>query len=372
MICVMDKSVVVIGLGNIGLRTLWNLTRRGYNALGIDSSNNAVKRARDLGLNAVLGDASSLKSITRSLGVEPRVAVTALPSIIGYSVVEEIAGEGYSVVDVSFFPEDPRTLGPIAGKHGVTIVVDTGIAPGLSNFLVGIARRELDARRAYIFVGGISRNPEPPLGIAATWSTYDLLEEYVRPARLIRGGRIVSVDPLASPRLAVEFPGIGRLEAFPTDGLRTLIYSFPDMDEMIEYTLRRPGHLDFMEGLSRLGFLDDKPLRLGGCTVSPRGCLARIIERSISSLEDLVVMKVEAEGSRGQAMYSVIVEPQDGWSAMSIATAAFQTAVTRYLLENNAPSGLVYPESFGLSSSASDAILGYAREEGLHIEMKSL
>ncbi len=360
------KNIAVIGLGNIGLRTLKRLTDLGYNTVGIDSSLSSVRRAETLGLRAVIGDASNPQGVEEAAGYKPDIVVTALPGSVAYRIVEKLVGQGYNVVDVSFFPEDPRPLQRLARKKDSTVVVDAGIAPGYSNYLVGKAYRLVKANRAYIYVGGLSKEPNPPLGIAATWSTYDLLEEYIRPARMVKEGELTSVNPLEADVSIIEFPGVGRLEAFPTDGLRSLIYSYQgSMKELVEYTLRRPGHLDFMKSLARIGFLSDQPVKMTGCTVSPRECLAKIIEKAVSGLEDIVVLSVEAEGEDGMYRADLLVEPRGMWSAMATATSGFQVAVTRLLAEEKLPTGLVYPERLGEDEELSIALNGFLEPEGL-------
>ncbi|MCE4607187.1 MAG: NAD-binding protein [Desulfurococcales archaeon] len=361
------ESIAIIGLGNIGLRTLWRLTNLGYRAIGLDSSLTSVKKAAELGLKAVLGDASNPTVISEAIGSNIELVVTALPGSIAYNIVRKLVDHGYNVVDVSFFPEDPVELDGIAKVNDSTVVIDTGIAPGYSNFLVGKAVKVVKATKGHIYVGGLSREPYPPLGIAATWSTYDLLEEYIRPARLILNGKMVSVNPLDTELSYLDFPGVGRLEAFPTDGLRTLLYSYPNMNELAEYTLRRPGHIDFLKSLAKLGFLEDSPLKLTGCTISPRECLARMIEKAVSNIEDIVVMSIEAEGEDGLYQAFLKVYPENNWSAMARATSAFQVAVTRLLVEHGLPEGLIFPEKIGETLDLASILEKYLEEEKLPI-----
>ncbi|MCE4614164.1 MAG: NAD-binding protein [Desulfurococcales archaeon] len=359
------KNIAVVGLGNIGLRTLWRLNKLGYKAVGLDSSSLSVKKAMELGLKAILGDASNPSAISDAMGFNVDVVVTALPGSMAYEIVKGILNHGYNMVDVSFFPQDPLELREIVRGKNSTVVIDTGIAPGYSNFLIGRAIRVIKATKAHIYVGGLSGEPHPPLGIAATWSTYDLLEEYIRPARLIVDGKTVSINPLEAGISYLDFPGTGRLEAFPTDGLRTLLYSYPYMSELAEYTLRRPGHIDFIKSLAKLGFLEDSPLKLTGCTISPRECLARMIEKGVSNIADVVVMSVEAEGEDGLYRAFLKVKPENDWSAMARATAAFQVAVTRLLVEHGLPKGLLFPENLGENASLAGILETYLNEEEL-------
>jgi len=347
---------IVVGLGRIGLRVLWDLHHSGHEVVGVDSSYDAVERARKLGLKAQLADYEAAVKLAGQLGGVDAV-VTALPGSIGYRATLTILEAGYNVVDVSFFPENPEPLGEVAQRNGVVAAIDAGVAPGLSNFLVGILVRRLGARRIRILVGGVAKEPRDPLGLAATWSVEDLLEEYLRPARYIENGALRTVRPLDVIAGDIVIEQVGMMEYFPTDGLRTLLKSFPDMELMIEYTLRWPGHLETMRKLAALGFLDEKPLNVGGCPVSPKKCLARLLEARTSDVEDLVVMLVEGVEGGGAVRYKLIMEQEGEWTAMARVTAAFQATVAELVAEGGFDPGLLLPESLGLDPRHSKSVM---------------
>ncbi len=357
---------IVVGVGNVGLRVLWDLSSRGHIVVGVDGRLQAVERARSLGLEAFLGDYSAVGRLVERLGGVD-VIVSALPGSIGFRALMDLAVHGVDIVDVSFFPEDPGPLAEVAERHGITILVDAGVAPGLSNMLVGYYVSRRGASKAKVYVGGVARRPGDPLGVAAVWSVEDLLEEYVRPARYVLGGSVHVVRPLEAEPGIIEIPGVGVMEYFPTDGLRTLLKSYPWMDLMIEYTLRWPGHLAFMRKLAALGCLDSSPVNVSGYPVSPRSCLASIIERRTRGVEDLVVMDVEASGSSWVEHARLVVEPRGEWSAMSIATGSFLARAAELAAEGALPKGLVYPELLGSNPELFDAMLEGLEERGVRV-----
>jgi len=364
----LSRSFLVVGLGNVGLRALWDLYTRGYKVLGVDSSYEAVERARRLGLPAELGDYAAVGKIVESRGLDVDAVLVDLPGSIGYDAVKTIISAGFNVVDVSFYREDPWELAGYASKQGVVLVVDAGIAPGLSNFLVGAGVRRIGARKAYIYVGGISKRRDAnPLGLAAAWSVEDLIDEYLRPAKYIVRGKVKVVDPLSVEPGRFEVPGLGELEYFYTDGLRTLLKSFPMMEYMAEYTLRWPGHLELMKKLARLGLLDEKNLNIDGCPVTPRKCFAAILKDSLSGVEDLVVLVVILESSKGTLRFRVVVEPDENWSAMAKATASFQASVAELVAEADLPRGLVVPEKLGLDKDYAREIMARIEKRGIHV-----
>ncbi len=367
--------VAVVGVGRIGLRVAWELASRGFEVAVMDSRRSALARAASVvdGAEEVLVDASSVQALARALrGFD--YAVYALPGSLGPVGVEASIEAGVDGVDVSFYRDVPVGLSGPAARAGVRVLVDAGVAPGLSNMLVGMAYRELGGLEgAHILVGGVARDPAAnPLGLAATWNAEDLVEEYIRPARLLRRGEVVSVDPLSSACRA-RLPGGLVMEAFPTDGLRSLIYTMSGIvGELVEYTLRHPGHLEILDTMRRLGLLDESPVHVDGCMVKPRAFTARLIERSTRGVEDIVVLAVKAwRDARAEAFYT-LVEPEGGWSAMSRATGGFAAAALERVIAGGAlrEAGIHYPEEVGLAGSG-HLILEDLALRGIRVERVS-
>ena len=331
---------VVAGLGNIGLTGLRLLVGElGFEAVGVDPDPGRVEVAKGLGLEARVG---GVLDAAGWFGPGESVFLTALPSSIAYGVLERLASRGFSVVDVSFFAEPPWGLHGIALGGGGFIVVDAGISPGLSNMLVGMLAG-MGARRVEVYVGGVSADPGAPLGWAAAWSVHDLLEEYLRPARMIVDGRVVSVDPLDPGgwgRRLVE--GLGWMEYFPSDGLRTLLETMGGMEYLAEYTLRWPGHLIAMKALRDLGFFSGDEPGPPGCSVPGRRVLEEVIVERCRGFEDVVVLEVVAPDlGRG---YRALIRGRDGFTGMGLATASFQVAVAVSLYGRSVGPGLLPPE----------------------------
>ncbi|MGQ9506397.1 MAG: saccharopine dehydrogenase family protein [Candidatus Bathycorpusculaceae bacterium] len=182
------------------------------------------------------------------------IAMGFLPALFGYRLAEACIVAGKNLVDVSYMQENPLSLNDKATKAGVTIIPDCGLAPSISNILVGHAAEKLDKiKMVHIMVGGLPEKPLKPLGYAITWSPESLIDEYTRKARIVKGGKVVKVEALSGLE-EINFPGLGRLEAFYTDGLRNLIDTLGDVEEMWEKTLRYPGHAEKIKLLKNLGF----------------------------------------------------------------------------------------------------------------------
>lgn len=132
--------------------------------------------------------------------------------------------------------EDPRYYDQLARRNGVTAIVDCGIAPGISNILAGYATVRLDpCERISIYVGGIPNDPQPPFYYKAAFAPSDVVQEYLRPARIVENSKIVVRDALTEAIFFHKFNKFN-LEVFNTDELRTLLSL--DVPNMVEKTIR--------------------------------------------------------------------------------------------------------------------------------------
>ena len=149
--------------------------------------------------------------------------LSAVPGYMGFNTLKAVIEAGKDVVDISFFSEDPFDLNQLAIEKGVVAIADMGVAPGMSNVLVGHACSELEEpTNVKIYVGGLPRIREWPYEYKAVFSPVDVIEEYTRPARFVENGNCIIKPELSDPEL-LDFPCIGTLEAFNSDGLRSLI-----------------------------------------------------------------------------------------------------------------------------------------------------
>src|SRR6476619_3048348 len=111
----------------------------------------------------------------------------------------------------------------------------------MSNLILGLHNEEMKITCFECYVGGLPANPQPPFYYKAPFSPIDVIQEYVRPARLVEDGKVVT-KPAMSDKELMQFDEVGELEAFNTDGLRSLIITMNHIRDMKEKTLRYPGH----------------------------------------------------------------------------------------------------------------------------------
>ena len=292
-------KILVLGAGLVGGPMAMDLARDGeFEVTSADISAEALLKLRGFPgiqtIKADLGDLPELVALANGFDL----VVSAVPGYMGYRTLETLIECRKNVVDIAFFAEDMFGLDEKAKALGVTVICDMGVAPGMSNVLLGYGASMLDhLEKGIIYVGGLPVVRTWPYEYKAVFSPIDVIEEYTRPARYIDGGRLVVREALSDPEL-IDFPGIGTLEAFNSDGLRTLATTLKG-DYMIEKTLRYKGHIEKMAVLRDTGFFSKEPLNINGTLISPLEFTSRLLFpkwKLEAGEEDLTVMQVITEG----------------------------------------------------------------------------
>ncbi len=316
-------------------------------------------------------------AMVESLVAGSDVSIGTLPSTLALPVIAEMARLGRRHVDVSFLAEDPRDLDATARASGAVVVYDCGVAPGLSHVLVGGAMRDIVSDAVVtIDVGGLPRDPQPPFFYKAPFAPHDVIEEYTRPARLVRGGRPLTLPALSEPE-TIDVAGVGTLEAFNTDGLRSLADTVP-AERMVERTLRYPGHLSAMRVLADAGFFGTTPVRVRGQDVVPRDMAAALLFPNWQygpGEQDVTVLRVEvtgraADGSQRHERWLLVDRPDAGseTSSMARTTGCPAAIVARWLVGGTvATAGIHPPERLGLDGLA-DTLRAALAARGILVE----
>lgn len=291
------KHIVVLGAGRVGSAMARDLAPD-FRVTVADRSDEALARMAAAGLDARKADLSAPEGV-QSAVADADLVVGAVPGFMGFATAKAVLEAGKPLVDISFFDEDCFELDELAKARGLTAVVDCGIAPGCGNIILGDAARQWDrVTRFECLVGGLPVVRTWPYEYKAGFSPIDVIEEYTRPARYVKDGRTVTMPALSEPEL-LDFPGLGTLESFNTDGLRSLIQSFPDVPDMKEKTLRYPGHIEKMRMLRESGFFRKDRIRVNGMEVSPLDLTTALLFPMWSMQdgdEDFTIMRVTVEG----------------------------------------------------------------------------
>ena len=339
-----------------------------------DRDRGAIERLEGaFGISTIEADLSADGSV-RSIVAEYDFVIDALPGFMGYRALREIIEAGKDVVDIAFFPEDPFTLDELARKNNVTAIVDCGVAPGMSNILTGHAASMLDeTENVLILVGGLPRERHWPFEYKAVFSPIDVIEEYTRPARLVENGHLVVKPPLTE-REYVDFEGIGTLEAFNSDGLRTLTETI-EAKNMREKTLRYPGHAERMLMLNEAGFFGTEPMEVNGAEIRPIDFTSQILFPNWK-LEagdvDFTVMRIIVEGRKGaerlRYTYDLLDQYDEatGIHSMARTTGYTATVAARMVIAGlYVKKGISPPEFIGTDPECVEFMLEGLRRRGI-------
>jgi lysine 6-dehydrogenase len=355
-------KIIVLGCGNIGSVIAKDLAENLPSAEVVITDvdkNRAREAASRTGLGNVTWtqvdakNRSELSSKLKSFDI----GVGALPGGLGYQACKASIAAKVDMVDVSYMPEDVMTLNNAALKAGVSIIPDCGMSPGLCSMLVGRGVSKLDlVEKAHMLNGGLPEKPVPPLGYVTTWSVKDLIDMYSRKVSIVKNGKVVQVEAMSGLE-EIDFPGVGKLEAFYTDGLRTLLYTVK-AKEMWEKTLRYPGHIEKIKLLKALGFFDSETVEVAGTEVEPREVTAKLFEKKLKrpDIPDIVVMLIRVSGLKGgkriEHVYRVLDHYDNERKVTSMArTTAYTASVVAQLLARKAiaEKGVIPPEKLGMN-----------------------
>lgn len=290
----------VVGAGMQGVACAYDLARHGE-AREVRLLDADPERARQAAqrIDHLVG-----RRVAVGSGVDASNPVTMAPTLAGADVVVSAVPyplhafvhraaftAGASSVDMGndtdvtleLLAQDPQWA-----EAGLTLIPDTGLAPGLVNSLAG----ELldgcpEARRVRLYCGGLPVNPVPPLNYTLRFSLEGLIGEYQDEAIALRGGEVHRLETLTELE-SVEFPGLGTLEAFTTSsGTSTAPWTYQGRLDSYEYkTLRYPGHHAVMRTFLEAGFWGTEPISVDGTSVRPRAVFEALMAPYLTRPED--------------------------------------------------------------------------------------
>ena len=294
------QNISILGAGRVGATMALDLARDpAFRVTVADVSETALARlaARDIGVQTRdLARAEQVREAVQGADL----VVGAVPGFMGFQTMKAVLEAGKPMVDISFFEEDPFRLEALARERNLTAIVDCGIAPGCGNMILGALETQLDrVTRFECLVGGLPLVRTWPYEYKAGFSPVDVLEEYTRPARYVAHGKVVTLPALSEPEL-IDFPGVGTLEAFNTDGLRTLLHTVAAPFKK-EKTLRYPGHIEKMRMLRETGLFGRTPMLVGEAMVAPIDLTAKLlfpIWQMEDGDEDFTIMRIIVEGAK--------------------------------------------------------------------------
>lgn len=297
--------------------------------------------------------------------------ICAVPGFMGYKALEAVINAGKNVVDISFFPENALELDALAKEKNVTAIVDCGVAPGMSNLVLGYHNERMKIDNFECMVGGLPKKRIQPFEYKAPFSPVDVLEEYTRPARYVENGHIVTKPALSDAEL-IDFENAGTLESFNTDGLRSILFTMSHIPNMKEKTLRYPGHINLMKGLIKAGFLNTAAVNFKGQLISPMEFTSALLfdQWKLGAEEaEFTLMQIKVSDAQKTICYDLYDEydPLTKTSSMSRTTGYTCTAALNMLIENLfTAKGVFPPELVGKDEACFNFILDYLKQRNIH------
>lgn len=370
------KKAIILGGGMVGSAIAMDLKKSGLAVTVADRRADLLARvASKHGVateTADLGDPAAVGRIVKPFDL----VVGALPSFLGLKTMRAVIEAKKPYCDISFLEEDPVDLSKLAEARGVTVVYDAGVAPGMSNMLAAWGAAQLDrCDRVDMYVGGLPETRRWPFEYKAGFSPIDVLEEYTRPARLVEHGQTVVRPALSEPEL-MDFPVVGTLEAFNTDGLRSLVSTLPDVPFMREKTLRYPGHIELMRVFRETGLFSKDPIEVAGQQVRPLDLTAALLFPKWTFDEgeaDITVMRVVVEGAKGGKQTRFTWDLHDRYDAatdtrsMSRTTGFTASIMAQMILDGRFEKpGVHPPEIPARQDGLLDTMLSELGRRGVH------
>ncbi len=369
------KNIIVLGAGMVGSAMAIDLAKK-HNITCTDFSQQALDqlKVKEPRITILQLDVTNTEQLKQTLAPFDLV-VCGVPGFLGYETLKTIIQAKKNVVDISFFPENALALHDLAVEHHVTAIVDCGVAPGMDNIILGYYNEKLKVTNFECLVGGLPKVKKWPFNYKAPFSPIDVIEEYTRPARYVENGKIVT-KPALSDVEHREFKHVGTLEAFNSDGLRSIIYTMPHIPNMKEKTLRYPGHVEKIMVLRDSGFFETQPISIKGTEIVPLDFTSKILfkEWKLGEAEkELTIMSVMVKGTdkggiKRKITYFLYDEyyPETQTSSMARTTGYTATAAANLVLDGLFnKNGVFPPELVGKHEVCFKFFINYLKERGV-------
>jgi len=291
------EKIIVLGAGLVGSVIAIDLAKQ-HEVTSADVNPESFLRFQNHAeiktIHTDLSDVKELKTLMKDFDL----VVGAVPGFMGYQTMKAVIEAGKNMVDISFMPEDFLQLDGLAKKHNVTVLADIGVAPGMGNIILGYHNKRMHVNSYECLVGGLPVIREWPYEYKAVFSPIDVIEEYTRPARFIQNYEMVTKEALSDPEL-IHFEGVGTLESWNSDGLRSLMQTMKNVPNMIEKTLRYPGCIEYLRVLRESGFFSYEEIEVNGTRIRPIDVTAKLLFpkwKLKKGEEDFTIMRIVVDG----------------------------------------------------------------------------
>lgn len=364
-------NVLILGAGMMGHAIAFDLCRfSNFKTIFIGEKENQTKKFASRFLKKknveIVGlDVEDVKKVKQYYDTVD-VVISAVPYRFNYALAKLAVQTRTHFIDLggnNTIVQKERGLFKQAQKQGMTIIPDLGLAPGLVSIITHDIVNHMDTVDSVkLRVGGLPLYPQPPFNYQIVFSPYGLINEYVEDAIVLDHGNILTKKSMTDIE-HLEFPRpFGMMEAFLTSGgCSTLPYTYKDVIKYLDYkTIRYPGHCEKITTLLNLGLAEEKKIRIGSATVSPRDVFASLFATHVPSTgEDVVLLKVLSKGRlNGKPLnreYLLIdyYDSKNNITAM-MRTTGYPVSITAQMIENGTiqqqgvfcPEEIIPPEPF--------------------------
>ena len=367
-------KVIILGAGLVGTPMALDLHKdEGIDVTLVDRDEDRLKRAKAESVHCIQADLMAEGKL-EELVKEYDYVINALPGEIGFKSLKRAIQAGKSGVDIAFYPNDYRDLQSLADENNVTWVVDMGVAPGMSNLLSAYGTTQLDSTDDIkIYVGGLPKDKSTYWQYKAPFSPSDVIAEYTRPARFVRDNKIVEMPALTELE-TLDFPVAGELEAFNSDGLRSLMYNLK-VPNMIEKTLRYTGYIDKIIALKESGAFSEEKISIDGKQITPLTLTSALLFdqwKLEENDEEFTVMQIIVKGQKDGKDQTVVYDLYDehcletNIHSMARTTGYTATVVLRQMIAGKINAiGVHAPEILAFDGELVENILQGLQERGV-------
>ncbi len=369
------STIIVLGAGMVGSTMAIDLAQNHTVAI-TDFNKKVLEKAvsKCTSLKPIQLDVTNKEALQRT--IKPfDLVICAVPGFLGFETLKSIIEAEKNVVDISFFPENSLELDVLAKEKNVTAIVDCGVAPGMGNIILGYYNEKLKLTDFECLVGGLPKVKKWPFSYKAPFSPIDVIEEYTRPARYVENGHLVVKEALSDCEF-VNFEGVGTLESFNSDGLRSILFTMPHIKNMKEKTLRYPDHIEYIKVLKESGFFSEDTININGINISPLEFTSKILfnEWKLEDNEsEITVMRITIKGTNKKGEQRTIVYnlhdeycTKSKTSSMARTTGYTATATANMFLDGLfKDKGIFPPELVGKHETCFYYILDYLKNRNV-------
>jgi saccharopine dehydrogenase-like NADP-dependent oxidoreductase len=363
------SKIIVLGAGMVGSAMAIDLSKK-HEVTSADVNQDSLDYlAKNYKIQTVKQDLND-KILLSELVKSYDLVISAVPGFMGFETIKTVIECGKNLVDISFLPEDVTPLDKLAKQSNVTAIMDFGVAPGIPNFIAGYYYERMKINNFEYMVGGLPKVRTFPFEYKAPFSPIDVIEEYTRPARYVENGVMINKPAMSDSEL-INFDKVGTLEAFNTDGLRSLIYTLPNIPNMKEKTLRYPGHIKLIQSLITAGFFDKKTIKIGNSEIVPFEFTTKILfdQWKLGQTEpEFTVMRIKLTGDTEEIIYELYDEydPIEKLSSMARTTGFTGTSGAELILQKIfTKKGIFPPELVGKDEKCFNFVLDYLEKRNV-------